>query len=413
MMLIFVIFLLVGLFLCRSLNLSARLFIQAYLLSAILSYGMAWLNIVTSGDPFAINSIGDGSDDRAYFLGLSKPFNFTFTRSYYIPFLKVLLAPFSYFFKTSIFDALVVNIFFHSFGALFIYKFLYCWIENSKSSRFGFYIYLFCPALIGDGLVLMREGLVASSLIFVMYCFYFSIFRYFVLWLVFLSMLRPAAGLVVFIGLLSIYFWNFKNAFRSFKPQNLIIYIIFLGCLSFFLFPFLVEYLVNKEFTSIFAIRRDFIDDYASSSINFSFFNYAGSTDFFSRIVLFFYFLIAPLAPISNIKFNYPTETILALHGFWSVFTFKFLIDSYVNVIYTKSKIYLSFIKSNKIKNQIFFLILFFTLVLSIYSLQIRHKSMIFPLVVLLASYGFYRANNKSKYLTWLLVFPLIALLFR
>jgi hypothetical protein len=138
-----------------------------------------------------------------------------------------------------------------------------------------------------------------------------------------------------------------------------------------------------------FAGRELFVEDYLSKfsdSIIYKIF----SLPLYYRIPVggtFFFFL-----PYFN--FNYITEGVFNLRKFITEFIMPLLFIIYFGWLFRG--VTLAFIKKNYTILKFFFILIFLVVLISQFSIQVRHKTMIMPLFYILIAFGFYSTNRTS-----------------
>ena len=288
----------------------------------------------------------------------------------------------SVFKTTNLIDLMFVNIFFLSFIPFFTRNIIAYFSDNQSASRLGFYLAICSSFLMQNSLVLVRDGITAAFFIGVFYFFLKKRYALFFLFLFGLFYLRIVGGLltVLFIVSYMLYFGNSKNALKYI--------LIFTGLF----FAFMPIFLTNLDRIGVLEsglFREEFFDLIKDNSGSTSGAVFIYSLPFYLRIPLgTFYFIGSPFINI---------EGILTKEGltFWHFF------DLFYGVAFLFYSIYIAkaFFTARK-KGILFFLLLsfvFLAMLFSQISLQIRHKTMLMPLVFIIVALSFYEAPLRLR----------------
>ena len=331
--------------------------------------------------------LGIGTDDSRYFFEAVSGKSFKYLNEDVLPysrFLRLYAKPLSQIVTVHLLDLLLFNVLAITFIPIFTSKVAYFFTSRNDVKRKAFIISAICPMIITNGLVLTREGWVAVLFISSVYFFtkknYINVIFLFLL----LFYLRIASGVLLLLALFFISFLLYSNIKRPFnKILYIYIGIILLILILIILYPIIYDYIKDKGILQNIFYREYFIETFIFADIPKSGFLYWVYKQIgFIRIILgsLLYFL-RPL-----LSFNIINKGIFIPRVFLSgivfpvlfIFYFKCFIQGIIRVFQSKNyKILILFI--------IFILQI---IILSQYSLQIRHKTMIMPLFYILVSYG-------------------------
>lgn len=342
-----------------------------------------WLGLGLDGSVGAVGTdsprfyLGLVSDDRLIPRELNKDmFWFVFNNSY-VNLLKVVY-PFPIYHPLTI---LIPNVLGLSFIPYYTYKVASTASCQEKVAKLAFILVLFCPMLITNGAILIRDGWTAFfTIVSIYYAQEKKIIPYLIA-IVLLSYLRISTGILVLVC--SMLFW--KNAlFVNKKYRYRFIGLIFIIIVSLsFLLPVILDYIQTKNISFG---RDDFVESFIGKD----------STAY--RLYILPIYLRIPAS--FSFFFSYPylslgsiTSNAFDVRGFLTGIIMPLLFIVYFR--YMISGIVYSFIQKNKneIKTLVIILVVFIAAI-SMISLQLRHRTAIMPLYYILIAYGFY--NNKS-----------------
>lgn len=333
------------------------------------------------------NIRGVGTDDAKFYAGVTDNIESLPSSAAYYSYWRMtnvfsrflnVLYPFSIYHPITI---LIPNTLGLAFIPYFTYKVTLNASNEEKVARLAFFLVLFCPMLIANGAILMRDGWTALFTIASIYYAQKKKIAPFLIAIVLLSYLRISTGILVLVC--SMLFW--KNAlFVNKKYRYRFIGLIFIIIVSLsFLLPVILDYIQTKNISFG---RDDFVESFIGKD----------STAY--RLYILPIYLRIPAS--FSFFFSYPylslgsiTSNAFDVRGFLTGIIMPLLFIVYFR--YMISGIVYSFIQKNKneIKTLVIILVVFIAAI-SMISLQLRHRTAIMPLYYILIAYGFY--NNKS-----------------
>lgn len=332
------------------------------------------------------NIRGVGTDDAKFYAGVTDNIhNLPESAAYYSywritnvfsNFLKVLY-PFPIYHPLTI---LIPNILGLSFIPYFTYKVALKASSEEKVAKLAFILVLFCPMLIINGAILMRDGWTAFFTIVSIYYAQEKKIIPFLIAIVLLSYLRISTGILVFVC--SLLIWNkalFENRKNRFRFIGLLLIVIV--SLSFFL-PLISDYIQTENISFG---RDSFVESFiGEDSTAYKLY----MLPLYLRIpASFIFFFSYPYLSLESI-----TSNAFDIRGFLTGIIMPLLFIVYFR--YMISGIVYSFIQKNAKDIKTLVIILFvFIAAISMISLQLRHRTAIMPLYYILIAYGFY--NNK------------------
>jgi hypothetical protein len=252
--------------------------------------------------------------------------------------------------------------------------------SEEKVAKLAFILVLFCPMLIINGAILMRDGWTAFFTIVSIYYAQEKKIIPFLIAIVLLSYLRISTGILVFVC--SLLIWNkalFENRKNRFRFIGLLLIVIV--SLSFFL-PLISDYIQTENISFG---RDSFVESFiGEDSTAYKLY----MLPLYLRIpASFIFFFSYPYLSLESI-----TSNAFDIRGFLTGIIMPLLFIVYFR--YMISGIVYSFIQKNakEIKTLVIILVVFIAAI-SMISLQLRHRTAIMPLYYILIAYGFY--NNK------------------
>lgn len=386
---------LIGSVICLFFKFPFKLFISGYFWSSAISILIANWHISISTEPYIVNLLGHGADDRMYENMASGNYNLNSVISY-----SRLLRLFT--FKDlfnqipSFYSLLSVNCLFHALGASAIFSVTRKLNLGSFSEKFSFYSYLFFPILLIDGLTLMRDGVIASLVIIltsqlISKSFLLSLKNLITIFS--LSYLRLGSGLLFLFASFTSWFLTLKKIRLTYR--GLIITILFL-ILGFVFFKDIWEYLKWKEIFNNFIVRAPMVDFIINNSPESNFMKILKMPPGLQQIGLFLYFLFAPLSSPLNLFRNDTYLFFSALFSIWNIFSIKLCIQDFFYQINN----YKLLKNKNYFRILVFFLIS--TYVIANYSIQLRHKSFLIPFQIILTAHSLKRNKVFDYSLSWI-----------
>lgn len=343
-----------------------------------------WLGLGLDGSVGAVGTdsprfyLGLVSDDRLIPRELNKDmFWFVFNNSY-VNLLKVVY-PFPIYHPLTI---LIPNVLGLSFIPYYTYKVASTASSQEKVAKLAFILVLFCPMLITNGAILIRDGWTAFfTIVSIYYAQEKKIIPYLIA-IVLLSYLRISTGILVFVCSLSI--WN-KALFENRKNRNRLIGLILIVVVSLsFVSPVISDYI---QYKNISFGRDEFVESFIGKDQNSTTYKLFTLPMYLRIPASFIFFFSYPYLSLGSI-----TSSVFDIRGFLTGIIMPLLFIVYFR--YMISGIVYSFIQKNAKDIKTLVIILFvFIAAVSMISLQLRHRTAIMPLYYILIAYGFY--NNK------------------
>jgi len=394
----------VGLLLSFLLRLPLNVFCFGYLWASAISILIGNWHISISSEPYIVNLLGDGADDKSYAEAVLDPF-FNGRLLPYPKMLKFFLKPLDIFSQISFYNLLSINCLFHSLGASAMLKIIRKFDLGLKAEKFGFYSYLFFPILLIDGLTLMRDGIISSLTTILIYClFSFGIISIqSTISFLSLSFLRIGSGLLFIVNSLITLLLTLKKLKFNYK---LLTISLFFGISIIFFGEKIIDYLIWKEMFSNFFIRsgmeNEIIANLKEANINILLSLPSGIKQF----SLFLYFLFAPFGSPFELFKGDSYLFFSSLFSFWNIVSIKLCSQDFFYQI----KNYKTLENRNYFRIIIFFVLGIY--IIANYSIQLRHKSLIYPVQILLTCHSLKKNKVFDYSLTWLVTLPYILLLF-
>ncbi len=346
---------------------------------------------------------GVGTDDSGFFARMAQNYEYIpnharmhfNTEHSFIDFLKILY-PFPVNHPLSIIIPNILGITFIPFTTQLVAQEV---VRNKRSEKLAFWFVLFCPIILSNGLILMRDGWSAFlTILGLYYLIKKKLFSFIVVFLL-LSFIRMGSGLV----LITMLFFYFKDLFltgshsiRFIKVSFFIFVTIFT---LYFGLPIILEYLVQKGVSGV--ERQEFVETFIKAADSKSIIFKIYTLPIYLKLPVGFVFFL--LLPFLSLKFytqgffNIRTIMFTTIMPILSLYYFRYFV---IGVIHIFKK------RENKILTIL--LVYFFTLLLiSQISIQPRHKTAIMPIFYVLVSYGFDKKGNIPKYLANLFVLVL------
>ena len=311
-----------------------------------------------------------------------------------------ILHPFSVFFKTiypftvhTPLNLVLVNLLFGAYLPIFSKKFATAIFENDDIGKTAFWLSLLCPFTLYYSCILVRESLTALLVIAGLY--YYTKKQYIALipCIFILAFIRLGTLSFLLCGIFLLY-WMGRNK----RSVILFVFLMILIIYTFYLIPGAISGLSGGKLDSN-IIRLHFLEGYEDSTIS-----KIMKLPFPLNILLStLFFLLIPLLNIPKpAEGHYLVSSffINLFTPFYLFYLWKFLINASLTSISEK--------KYN-IK-MIFYLIILFALLLGTISLQFRHKSVLFPIICILAAYGKINYNKNFGAISILFSFGIISI---
>ncbi len=268
--------------------------------------------------------------------------------------------------------------------------------SDKKVGKLAFYLSLFGPLLISDGLILLREGW--TAVLFIGAIYFLFVKRYFLLIVSTILLINfrfgSAALLIISLIIISI---NLLKNYKSNPNKKVLLFINLLGLILLSLVaisPFLIDYLSSKGFAFTSLYRSGYVSGYLASfaekSSDTSIFYIINQQPTIIRIPLgFLFFIAAPFFSLNFVNNGVFIPRYFIQHAFPLLFLFYFK--------YFIQGVHSSLVnKDSKIINLIIVFIIGI-IILSQLSMQLRHKTMLMPLFYIIVAYGYYNSTKISK----------------
>ncbi len=395
---------LIGSIFCLCFRFPFLLFTSGYLWASTISILIANFHISISSEPYIVNLVGAGGDDRAFESSALNPNTDKFITPY-AQLLNFLSKPLSGIFENSFYSLLSINCLFHSLGAAAIFKIVRNLNYGNLAERFSYFSYLFFPLLAIDGLTLMRDGVISaltailiSAIIEKNFLFSFQSIVSFLS----LSFLRLGSGLLFILTSLITWLVTLRKIRLNIKVLILII-LCFLALIIFS--DQIIEYLLYKNMFTNFFIRITMVEAISEKISDANIIKLFLLPIGIKQFALFLYFLFAPFgSPLELFKGD-SYAFFASLFSIWNIFSIKLCFQDFFYQI-----------NNHKIlNNRSYFRILIFFLVsvfiIANYSIQLRHKSFVIPIQIILTAHSMKRHKVFDYSLSWLLTLPYLSLL--
>lgn len=363
------------------------------------------LQMLTNPSYFGFSGgLGVGTDDSYYYskavpledIPNGFPLRDTFFLRSSIPgyseILRVFSGLFSLFTVIHPIDLLFFNVLVLSFIPIFTGKVAEIILKDTKVSDLAYKLSLFCPILITNGLVLVRDGFTATLFVGSMYFLLKRNYLALITSILLMFHLRVSSGALLLLILIPMMLFMIKkvNTISAAKKGLITYTFIIILSLSFItmILPILSNFLVKEGLLGNLFYREDYQESFLAQSGD-SVLSTIGNLPAIIRIPLgFVFFFCSPFFSINAFYNNglyIPRGFISMLFPILFLFYVKYFFQG---IVYEFKSRKLNFIK-------IFFLVfLVDILLLSQLSLQLRHKTMIMPLFYILVAYG---STYKTK----------------
>lgn len=347
---------------------------------------------------------GVGTDDVRYYAWLLEgnvPYNIKFNIygdiHPYANLLKIIY-PFQIYNPLNI---LIINVLGITFLPFYVNKLTFALTNNNKVSDLAQKFTLFCPYSMAMGLIIMRDMLITTLVFASLY--YFLQRKYYPLIFLIPLILYIRFGSIIFF-IMGVIVFSLNNIRKKAKNKftYYTVFILFIGfilVIYYFMVPNLDVISSGKLSSGIF--RGDFFYKLSSMDENATILKLISLPIFLRTfaLTLFFYFL-----PFLN--FNIFPEGILNIRSLLVSISPIYMLFLWPSIFKTLLYSFFSKHNQNNIK-EIVWLSILFALALGTVSLQARHKTILFPILYILAAYGWYlptkRYNMMSIALTILL----------
>lgn len=270
---------------------------------------------------------------------------------------------------------------------------------NRGSQRKIFFFVTICPFILSQGLVLMRDGWVTTFFLLVIYGVLSGRFRLVILGFFMLIYLRLASAILCFFVLV-LFSYKFKEKFGLIKNSHVrhIIGII-LTLLIAILFGFLgMEYLANKGVDGF--GRQEFVDNILfKMDSNSTIYRIYSSPGYIKYPLGFMFFLLTPF-----LRFEMFYDGILNVRGI--LFTVLFpLVNLYILHGFVRTVLGICRMEKDRFRLLLSLVVIVF--LLSVFSLQVRHKFIVIPLFYIISVIG---VDYKNRFVASIFVVSFTAL---
>ena len=251
---------------------------------------------------------------------------------------------------------------------------------NRGGQRKIFFFVTICPFILSQGLVLMRDGWVTTFFLLAIYGVLAGRFRLIILGVFMLVYLRLASAILCVV-VLALFSYKFKEKYRliqNFYVRNLIGFVVVLLIAT--LFGFLgIEYLANKGVEGF--GRQEFVDNTLfRMDRNSTIYRIYTSPSYIKYPLGFMFFLATPF-----LRFEMFYDGILNIRGI--LFTFLFpLVNVFILHGFVRTLLGIRRIEKDRFRLLLSSVIIVF--LLSVFSIQVRHKFIVIPLFYILSVLG-------------------------
>lgn len=366
---------------------------------------------------FSGPGFGIGTDDSFFYSQVARglPWDFPVRQAYllnihpYSVFLRTAGAPLSLVFSsTHPLDFLYFNTFGLSLLPLLTAGMATALFREVKTTRVAFWTVLLCPFIMSNGIILMRDGWVATMFAGALWC---CLQRRWLIMLVFLAgalYLRLASGIMLVGSLLvlgPIYFSSSSESGEWYRPDGLLRLV----------FPVAVVGLVLTVGVSLYLGFNRWDEAFRSDFLNTTLRNSAAQdsgTSTFYRLSLLPWPLRVPLAlvfylgsPFLSLKSLYMREMLIPRAFMTNAFALAF---PFYAAFFTSGV--LRAFKSRHVGALALLGVLIFEMVLvSQASMQLRHKIPLMPLFYIMVGYGVSNTNARHRSIGWVAVVFVVA----
>jgi hypothetical protein len=344
---------------------------------------------------------GIGTDDGSYFAGITSGQHVYVSRTLsdrpFSVFLKFLY-PFSIIRPLNI---IIPNLLGIAFLPYFTHKFSFILFNNSEISLISRRLISFCPFTMAMGLILIRDIWIVTFIIAGLYFFQKNKFVGLGICVLLVGYIR--FGSLVFLGTGLIVLSKSKlNNIVGKQISNIIFSMSLIGIVFLFyaILPFLVEYSDGRLQETI--VREKFAIDYLQKNFEDSTIAKLTQLPYIIKIpALSIFFFFCPF-----LKFKAYTEGIFNIRTVMSTlltplllfFSWKYIMKSLIAGIFNKSEI------------RVFVLLaIIISICLAVFSMQVRHKTILMPFLYILTAYGYCMSEKNYNVIAMLFTFAIIA----
>jgi hypothetical protein len=346
---------------------------------------------------------GIGTDDVRYFAIL------TSGNISYVPLSNADSYPFTTFLSvlypfeiTKPLQILIPNLLGITFLPYFTYKFAFALVKNKQISNLSKKLILFCPFTMANGLILMRDIWITTFIIASLYFFIAGKYYHIILPFFLIAFIRFGSLVFLGSGLLILYRNNIKNYFDS-KFTNVFYGFTIVAFITIFILiiPLLQELSEGRLENSLF--RESFADILQSIALEDDVFivKLMNLPLIPRTISLTLFFFFSPF-----LKFQMYTDEL------FNIRVIMFKLATPLLLCFCWSHIAKSFLFSFKYATHIRIILIIaiiWALSLGTFSLQIRHKTILMPLIYILTAYGYFMHTRRYNTISFCIVGLIIA----
>jgi len=374
-------------------------YIASISLSVLIALYQYKMNIAyfPESEGFMVNASGSMADDKAFLQGVLLFIEDGYIHHSFSVLSAIILYPISLFRQIEHIDALILNALWHSIGAVVTYNIvgtLTFW--NKKSVVFSYVLYLFCGMLLLDGLTFMREGAITA---------FFAIFllallkKQTTLLLISISLigvLRGGAAIGIYVSLVLSAIFLRKNILADTPDiKNMVDKsVLILTTLFFMSAGIIFDYLLSKQMFQDLFFRISFLTEFLKQETQNSAVAFLVNQPGIVRIPgLFTYYVLAPFINISMFGSALPLNLFNALFNLWQIIVYFYVLNFVIlsRKIKYLSPTYVGFVQF------ILIMFMFNVYMISQYSLQLRHKDMLLPILIIGASFAMPYIHKLGK----------------
>lgn len=279
-------------------------------------------------------------------------------------------------------NIIVICVIFTAFLPIFVRRLSCLLTNNIKIANLSFVYSLICPFTLYFGCILLRESFTVVMVLAGL-C-YFIQKKYLPLVVCFAALVWVRFGTLAFLfcGILLLYKYRLKFKTRTGIYFNLLLFGIIIA--FYFSFSFLQEFSNGKLEYGL--IRSTEGARYEDTTIG-ALMNYPFPLNIIFSTV---FFIFIPIFSFPHLQFGH-----YLIGGIFQGFLTPLFMFFLWKPIFNAS-ISALFDKNNVIAKKLFYMALLFALLLGTISMQSRHKTVLFPVLCILAAYG--SVNNNIKY---------------
>lgn len=289
-------------------------------------------------------------------------------------------------------DFLLLNALGHALTAVFVMNVAGIFTAgNRRAKHIAFFSSIFCGLLMYDGLTFMREGWTATFFIIMLWALYTRhhivlLVSFGLLGIIRVGSLLAAIACLILIVLYSKKHGNFSEPLASFSKRQRRFILFLIAVMLAITFPIIYEYLAYKGILDSLYFRSSFLHYFKEghqTDPNAVFVKIVLLPDYLRIPLSFLHYTFAPYMRSIYLHFI-PEKLFPGLYMLWFALFLPAISRGVLYAWQQKRRDVLA----------LFFGYLLIIFILSQYSLQLRHKDMVLPVLILLAAYG---VTIKSK----------------